>query len=234
MQDSSAERALVVLGDYLFELETAQAPRGRGSYGVKRSVATAAAPEKTKDPTPFDIAAEAAALEWENSMLRKWRIDGRITADGLLRVRDDALNPYTIKDIARIMPQLNVFDRLAALINLDGVVVEGYMAKKEHENIKGVVEQIVDERIVRQLQDGDTAMRIRDLVRLEVSEIFAEMKAIMATPQSTLKVGGRKQKCSKCHAPGHRAPTCGRKAGDMTPPDGSYDPDALAAAAAAE
>ena len=209
MQGTTTERSLAALGDYLFELETRGKKKwARGSYGISRSVSTR--PETaTEIPSQFDKAQESAALEWENEQIRVWRSHGRITADGVLRVATEPLKPYTLKDMARIMPQLNAWDRVAALIDLDGVVERGYMAKTEHENIRAVVEHIADKRLALRLQDEDTNLVLRDIVRAEVAAIFGELRLNMATQGSTLKPGGYKQKCSKCKQPGHRAPTCG-------------------------
>lgn len=210
MRGTLTERAFEALGDYLFELETGDKRRGN-SYGQSRSVAEEPAPESENPMSQMDVAAQHAALEWENEQLRLWRKSGRLTADGVLRVGSDPLNPYTLRDLVRVMPQLNVYDRVAALVDLNGVVKRGYMESKEHENIREVVEQIADRRVAIRLQDGDTAMLLKDLIRAEVSEIFGEVLTRFKSPASTLKVGGRQQKCSKCQQPGHRAPTCGKK-----------------------
>lgn len=217
MRGTLPERALEVLGDYLFELESRDQKRG-SKDGVKRSCYT-----RAKDPAPlplsyFDRQQQHLATAWEKEQLAAWEKNGRITADGYLRVGRDPLAPYTLADLARIMPQLNVFDRLAALIDLDGVVKGGFMASKEHENIREVVEHIADQRVVRRLQDGDTMLVIKDLIRAEVSAIFGEVLERVKEPTSTLKVGGRQLKCSKCHQPGHRSPTCGRQNRAMVAP----------------
>lgn len=229
MKGTATENALAVLGDYLFELETKDKRSGR-SYGQDRSVAAPRAPEPAVDISQFDARNEYAAQEWEREQLKVWKAAGRITEDGFLCVGRDPLRPYSLEDLMRIVPHLNVFDRLAALIDLDGVVKEGYLDSKEHENIKTVVEAIADERLVLRLQDEDTTLRLRDLIRIEVGAIFGELMTRIKSPVSTQggHKSGRMNKCSKCHQPGHRATTCGKKS-ELLPPA-----DKTASAAGAE
>lgn len=214
MEHSKDQRALEVLGDYLFELETNDKGRG-SSYGQNRTLAamrfSRSNSKPQKLPTPFDIHAEYSATLWEKDQFKVWKAHGRIAEGGRLRVDNKPLAPYTLKDLMRIMPHLNVFDRMAALIDLNGIVKEGYLQSKEHENIRAVIEGIADERLTRRLQAGDTTLVLRDLVRKEVSEIFGEVLARFTSPISTAKPGGRTQKCSKCRQPGHRATTCGKR-----------------------
>lgn len=220
MRSNSRERALEVLGDYLFELETA-APKPSSPHGVKRSVPEREAEKNSYIPSAFDKNQEYLASCWEKQKLKIWRKNGRITADGTLRVSREPLAPYTLKDLIRIMPHLSVLDRLAALIELNGVVKGGFLSSKEHENIREVVEHIADERLAIRLQHLDTTMVLKDLIRAEVSAIFDEVLTKAKTPISTQqghKSAGRQNKCSKCHMPGHRATTCGKKTEPLTPP----------------
>lgn len=219
MQGTPTERALEVLGDYLFELETKARRAGGASYGPNRTISARPTGPEPYILAHFSRAAEYAAGQWESGKLAEWRGHGRITADGYLRVGCAPLAPYTLSDLMRVMSHLNVFDRLAALIDLNGVVEGGYLNGKEHENIREVVEKIADSRVALRLSDGDTAMRLRDLIRVEVAEIFGEVLTRFNSPASTLKVGGRQQKCSKCRQPGHRATTCGKKVHTPLPID---------------
>lgn len=208
-QDSWRERALADLSDYLYELETGERRKGH-VYGRQRSLPPSQRPPPKPPPPPtrVQLAAEAAALTWENRRLRAWRKAGRITADGVLRVNPRPAKPYTLRDVRRIWPDLGAFDQLAVLVDLDGVVRRGFMASKEHENIRKVVEQIADERVGRKLQESDTALLLRDLIRAEVAVIFGEVLAQADRPPSRLKVGGRQLRCSNCRELGHRATTC--------------------------
>lgn len=211
------ERAKAATADYRYELltgdqATLKTPRGPGRP-------PAPARPRVEGVSQFDAAAEYAALQWENEKIRVWWKADRITQEGFLRVGCDPLKPYTEHDVRRIMPHLNVFDRLAVLIDLDGVVKEGYMAKKEHENIKAVVEDIADKRVVVQMQNPEMRMHLSEIVREVLVEVFGEMRDSSKTLVSTTRVGGRQIKCSVCHEYGHRAPTCPKKrGGDLTPP----------------
>lgn len=199
---------MATLSDYLYQLETGDRQRRR-SYGQDRSLAAPRKPApRAIDLSQFDAHANYAATLWEKEKYQEWKKDGRIAEDGRLRVGLKPPEPYTQADLMRIWPHLNVFDRLAALIILDGVVEEGYMGRKEHENIRAVVEEIADDRLTRRLQSSDTATIIKDLIRAEVAEIFGEVRLQFKQPGSALKVGGRQMKCSKCRQPGHRATTC--------------------------
>lgn len=235
MRTTSRDRALEVLGDYLFELETKNHKAGKPSV-QDRSVSEKLPPPTLIVPSQFGKRQEQLVSAWEQQQIRKWKKSGRITIDGHLRVGNDPLKPYTLEDIIRIMPHLNAFDRLAALIDLNGIVPEGYMQSKEHQNIREVVEHIADERLARRLQDGDTALMLKDIIRAEVSEIFGEVLTKARTPISTQqghKSSGRQNKCSNCHMPGHRATTCGKRRDEsLTPPaDAAAETDEERAAA---
>lgn len=207
----------MALSDLLYELETGDRRSGH-LYRQQRSAPPSQRPKiPEKIPSKFDADAEAAAAVWENVQIRLWRKAGRLTTDGVLRVTQEPGKPYTLRDLARIWQHLGEFDALAALIELDGVVKGGYMNNKEHENIRKVIEQIADARVAVRLQDGDTAIVVRDLIRVEVAAIFGELLLRVGAPISTLTVGGRQLKCSKCRQPGHRATTCGRV--KTSPPD---------------
>lgn len=205
MRYAADQRALEVLGDYLFELETRDKKTGR-SYGQQRTVTAARPQAEAETPTQFDITQEYAARQWEKEQLETWKKQGRITEDGYLRVGSDPLRPYTLKDLMRIMPHLGVFDRLAALIDLDGVVEEGFM--DAHENIKAVVKNIAADEVERVLATDEAKARIADIVVEQVGSIFGSLLGKLTTQGSTLRPGGRKLRCGKCMTPGHRAPTC--------------------------
>ena len=86
------------------------------------------------------------------------------------------------------------------------------MGNDAHENIKDVVEKIVDDRLTRRLQDPDQILVLKDIVRAEIAAVFGELLTRTNSPVSTLSGGkGRQNKCSRCKQPGHRATTCGRK-----------------------
>lgn len=210
------------MADYRYELSTGDRPRRHRVQSAATTPRQAARLDSSagaqKPPTAFDLAAESAALTWENNMLRWWRSHGRITTAGHLRIRTEPWEPYTLKKIQSVMPQLNEFDRLAVLVDLNGVVEEGYMASREHENIREVIHKIADERLIRCLQDDVATRRYREIVREEITSIFAELLAHEQQGASTNRVGARRLKCSVCKEPGHRAPTCPQKL--APPPEG--------------
>lgn len=206
MKGDLSERAKAMLSDYLYELETGDR-KGHRSYGQARSTPTPR-PQASVDISSFSRATDYQAGMWEKEQLKIWRANGRIDDAGRLRVSQQPTRPYTLEDVIQIMPHLSKFDRLAVLIDLDGVVKEGYMSNKEHENIRAVVENIADERLTRRLQSEETSLILSDIVRREVSAIFGELLTRAKQPATALSPTGRKLKCSKCRVPGHRATTC--------------------------
>lgn len=217
MQKGLVERARAALADLAYEVRTGdgralkdaeslppveEAPvpfrRGRGkSLGEK--------------PITFSKHAEWTALCWENERLRVWRSAGRLTPEGVLRVGTDPLAPYTQRDVAQLLPHLPALDRLAALIDLDGVVEANFMGNPEHEYIRTVVEKIADERVAKALHGRDETIQIRDLIRQEVGTIFSEMIGAFGqklTPQLGGTAGKGQRKCGKCGALGHMKSTC--------------------------
>ncbi len=209
MDYSKDQRALEVLGDYLYELETKDRRRGR-TYGQQRTLAGRRQPEPVKVllPSEFDKHQVYLAGIWERERLQEWRSQGRITEDGFLRVGRQEVRPYTLQDLIRIWPHLAVFDRLAALIILDGVVEEGFM--EAHENIKAVVKDIAADEVERILQTPEAKARIADIVVEQVGFIFGSLREKLKDKEHTTRAGGRKQRCSKCLIPGHRATTCAK------------------------
>lgn len=200
------ERALEVLGDYLYELETNDRRRGV-TYGTQRTrVSREREAEVFKPLSQFDQAAQYAATLWEKEQFQVWKQQGRITEDGFLRVGTQPVRPYTLPDIMRIMPHLGVFDRLAVLIDLDGEVEEGFM--DAHENIKAVVKDIAADEVERVLQTDAAKARIADIVHEQIGVVFGTLRESLKGGSSTLRPGGRQLKCGKCGTPGHRAPTC--------------------------
>lgn len=208
MQYDVNQRALEVLGDYLFELETRDRKRGRPSYGSNRTLAAKPIEPKIEIPSVFDKAQEYAADLWEKDQLKAWKEQSRITEDGYLRVGTQPIRPYTLQDLMRIMPHLGVYDRLAALIDLDGVVKEGFMDEDAHENIKAVVKNIAADEVERVLATPEAKARIADIVVEHIGVVFGTLLGKINTKGSTLRPGGRRLRCGKCMTPGHRAPTC--------------------------
>ena len=102
------------------------------------------------DPCELVTCASKAAVReaerWERERAHVWNRDGRLTADGRLRVSG---NPWrwTLDSVGRAFPDLRGLDRLAVLILLDGWVEEGWM--DAHTNIRAVIDEIVDIRVAR-------------------------------------------------------------------------------------
>lgn len=208
MRVRPSDRALEVLGDYLFELETADGERGVG-YGQSRTLAgKAPAPEPVKGEasSAFDRHTDYVAGLWEKEKVKEWKEQGRIADDGRLRVVAGKPKPYTLEDVMRVMPHLSVFDRLAALIDLDGVVEEGFM--DAHENIREVVATISREEVDRVLSSQEGKDRVADMVYEQVGVVFGTLLDKLKRPGSALTPGGSKQRCSKCGTAGHRKTTC--------------------------
>lgn len=227
MRESIRDRAWAALGDYAYEMNTGDVPQRRSaqSGAATPRAPMAARPAHVKLPTGIlseaSTSATYAAIRWEYERSLEWKRAGRITEDGALRVGRNALNRYTQADLMRIMPHLNVFDRMAVLIDLDGVVEEGYM--DTHENIREVVRKISRDEMEVVMASPAAQSRIADIVHEQVGAIFGVLLQKLNTPAAgalNRKGGGRQFKCSICKEPGHRAPTCGKKK-DIVPPDES-------------
>lgn len=203
-----AERAMEMLGDYLFELETGYRRRSKKAGRGERTIRGRAIPAAAAPASGFDKAQEAALKFWLDSKTLAWGKAGRLTADGTLRLTVIQAAPYTLEAVAGMFPSLRLFDRLAVLIDLDGVVQEGFMASGAHENIKAVMEKIAGDVMERKLQDPAQAQTLRNIVRAEVSSLFEELHARLNSGRTIGVGGGKKNKCSKCSVPGHTSRTC--------------------------
>lgn len=206
MDQAGDNRAIEVLGDYLYELETNDRKHCR-SRGKDRTLANRLKPVTPPLPaSTFDKAQEYLADIWEQRRLAAWKQEGRMTHDGYLRIAQIPVNSYTLDDITRLWQHLKFFDRLAALIILDGVVEEGFM--DAHENIRAVVQSISREEIEKVLGTPEARERIADIVHEQVSGIFGTLLDKLKYPSITTRSGGKRQRCGKCGIPGHRAKTC--------------------------
>lgn len=149
------ERAMSTLVDYLCSLEEAQEPiRAR----ERRATTLGPRPKRTPrarrpvetDDKPEDVLANASpsavteADLWIDVKAQEWQAQGRLTADGRLKL-GHPVEPWTLDAIARLLPDLGEYDRVAVLIDLDGVVEEGWMDARR--NIRAVIEEIVDIRV---------------------------------------------------------------------------------------
>lgn len=205
MRDTVDQRAIEVLGDYLYELETRDRRQGL-SGGINRTLAGGRiVMPPSKPPSKKDRKMAYAATSWEKEKVQEWTAQGRINADGYLRVGQDPLNPYTLAEIKRIMPHLGEMDRLAVLIDLDGIVEEGFMAA--HENIRKVVEHIAKNQVELVLQSPDAKAIIADVVHEQVGVVFGNLLAEIQSGGSR-RSGKRKNCCGNCGAPGHFKKTC--------------------------
>ena len=190
---AQAGRAVALLQDYAYQLD-----RGR-------------LPPRLPAPTDSSSStASGALLLWEKHRLAAWAAAGRLAPDGLLRVALAPLAPYTLSSVGCLWPQLNRWDRLAALIDLDGVVEEGYM--DAHENIRAVVEKLADERLVRALQEPAAQDRLKELVEATIGEVFGVLLGKIKHGRHGVPWNKGKNKCSKCGVSGHSKRTCASKA----------------------
>jgi len=111
--------------------------------------------------------AERQVIPWFNGKLKKWNRQGRLREDGTVRVLNVQLEPWTLRRIGKIWPKLNEWDRIAVLVDLDGKMGRTWM--DAHENVRAVIDEIVDLRIsqifgevLMGLRRGDAAMDNRD------------------------------------------------------------------------
>lgn len=185
MQGTVAERALDGLHDYAIWL------RERGDRSDVLSRTREERTPKPKAECPRLIlklkVLEAAVVIWENDRLRAWRAAGRLTSDGTLRVDAGPAPRWTLAKIKRAFPELNRWDRWAALIAADGIFRRDEMAKDPHQNIREVIEEIVDLRLKR---------RVREDLADVFGEVLVQVKAdapLLPAERSPLRIGGRKQ-----------------------------------------
>ncbi len=203
------ERCADVLGDYAFELET-----GRRLPQPPQDYPKRPPPPTVHQPLPaLDAHHDRVAEMWERDQLKVWAAAGRLTEDGVLRVPQEPAPPYTLADVARLWPQLRAHDLVAILIDLDGVVEEGYM--EAHQHIRKVVQQFAREEVQRALSGKEGKTRLAEIVQEQVAAILKIMRAGDPLPMSIIRVGGHKQKCGRCRKPGHRADNCPRRTRDI-------------------
>lgn len=220
----SRERALAATQDLAFEAK---------ALGRHRDVLGDAAKMRANksgnyvrgpyyEPPPgIEPGAEWAATCWERERMDVWRKAGRLTADGTLRVPPPGtVKAWTIETVMATWPHLTMWDRLAVLLELDGVVEEGYLDKdnKAHENIREVVQHISRDEVERVLRSPGARDLVAEIVHEQVGVVFEGMLDRIKGNKTTARPGaGKQQKCSKCKQPGHRATTCGRQR-DAAPP----------------
>lgn len=149
---------------------------------------------------------------WERDRMKEWKAAGRMTEDGVLRVPPPGtVKPWTLETITETWPHLNAWDRLAVLIELDGVVEEGYMDDKAQENIREVVQHYSREEVERALRTPEMQALVAERVHEQIGVMFGGILDMIKGGSTKVRPGvGKQNKCSKCHQPGHRATTCGR------------------------
>jgi hypothetical protein len=175
VQNTLAERALEGLHDYAIYLRE----RGDRSDVLARTRVEREVKPRAVRPEQLEKQAvlEAAAVVWENARLRDWRAAGRLTSDGRLRVDPGPAPRWTLTKIARSFPELTSWDRWAVLIVVDGIFRRDEMAKDPHQNIREVIEEIVDVRLTRVLRE-------------ELAAIFGEV-LVQVKADAPLKDGER-------------------------------------------
>lgn len=151
MYGTLKERALEGLHDYAIWLRE----RGDKSDVLSRTRDERDEPTVQWSPLKLNTSKRLEAIidDWENEMIREWREAGRLTEDGVLRVTHEPLPPWTLQRIGRTFPGLKGFDRWAVLIAADGVFRGNEMAKDPHQNIREVIEEIVDLRQKKNLRE---------------------------------------------------------------------------------
>ena len=77
-----------------------------------------------------------------------------------------------------------------------------------HENIREVVKALAADEVERILEKPEVKDRIADIVHEQIGSVFGTLLEKLKLGTSTTRAGGRKQRCSKCLTPGHRATTC--------------------------
>lgn len=178
MQKTTSEKALEGLHDYAIYL------REKGEIVDEEDE-----PQEviTRVVTKREENDESAAMTWENCKLRKWREAGRLMDDGTLRVDAGPEPPWTLRKICKVFPQLSLLDRWAVLIACDGQIRRNEMALGTNQNIREVIEELVD-------------IRVRKVIRLEVAQIFQDVlehvredRPIKESDLSPLAVNKKKQ-----------------------------------------
>lgn len=105
-------------------------------------------PEAPVALTQLSQEALLAADVWMGAKEIEWVATGRISRFGTLKVDpDEKPEPWTLRKIKRCFPELRFNDRLAVLIELDGVLMEEDMGAVE--NVVAVMEKMVDRRIMQ-------------------------------------------------------------------------------------
>lgn len=125
---------------------------------------------------------------------------------------------WTLESVRRAWPALNEYDQLAVLVDLDGVVEGGYLMAQEHDNIREVLQALVDRRIdERRRAEEDCLPDTRALVREEITKVFGELKGLLkgeapdGRGPKKFRARGRWH-CSLCHEVGHTARKCPKRA----------------------
>lgn len=179
------EKAIEALHDYAIYL------RDQGDFSDLNEKQRAAKKSKENKPpsraeTEQQYRAQISVEVWENEKIRQWRECGRLTSDGTLKLVGEEYNRWSLKRIQRAFPELNKWDRWAALIIVDGVFTREEMAKDPHENIREVIEQIVEVQIKRHLSKEISSIFQEVLTRVQ------ESAPIPFEELSSLRAGERK------------------------------------------
>lgn len=226
MQHDLYDRARSALHDYAIWLrERGDRSDRRADTRAERVPKSATARERKRAQKGRTSYSEAAALVGLNWWWRQKEVElkaaGRMTEDGFIRTSDAPRPPYTLQDVARAWPHLKEPEQVACLIELDGVVEEGFM--DAHKYIRETMEKIADERIERARLQRTDEKPMREIIREEVGAIFQELLGRLGgAPAGGRTVGvpvGKgpgMRKCSRCGEAGHRAPACPNK-GVQTP-----------------
>lgn len=126
-----AQRALRALKDYWCLLEGLTTPEP---------------PARAAKPSPADK--DRVADFWLAVQDIRWAREGRLALDGRLRVGSPP-SPWTLEAVARTLPDLGEYEQVAVLIDLDGVVAEGWMADERQTRLRAVIEEMIDTHVSR-------------------------------------------------------------------------------------
>lgn len=205
----SESRALSATQDLAFEVKAL----GRHKAvlaGTEEAAKRRGRPLKWEPPPEgFSPGADWQSTLWEREKSLEWKDAGRLTQDGRLRVEVHwKPKPWTIEEVIASWNHLNVFDRLAVLLELDGQVKEGYMERDAQQNIREVVQRISRDEAQAYLSTPEGQAAIAEVVHTQIATVFGGLLDKLRTPGSALARTGRQNRCGNCGTPGHRVKTC--------------------------
>ena len=142
MQHDVYERGKAALHDYLIWLrergDKSDQYRCHGHMKKFQPIRASRTPKKKMQGTE---------TKWFKKKEAEWKESGRISSGGYLTISENNIE-WTLEKIGAAFPQLNYWDKLAALYLLDGVVSEVEMADIKL-NIREVFDEMVEMKVAR-------------------------------------------------------------------------------------